>query len=195
MAYQARRRGLPRVVAAVGGAALMALASATSATLVATISGNDCAGVFGQGFEDCSVNGSPVIIKFDGYGEGSFSNIEINSSLFPTIDGSEFSFDIPFPDGSLGDWTYVPGDGDPAITFFVAKGGPNFNLFSVDGGGLSGTWNTPTNSNNGNFYGLSHLTFYDTEGPTPPTGLPEPGTLLLLGGALAALSLRRRFCT
>ena len=31
------------------------------------------------------------------------------------------------------------------------------------------------------------------EGGGPPTGVPEPGTILLLGSALAAIGLRRRF--
>jgi len=185
---------------AVAGAAFMALSSAASAAFIATFSGNDCAGVFGQNFNECKIpvnidpNESPVIIKFDEYSAGTFGKLEINSALFPTIDGTEFSFFFPFPDGSLGEWTYTPNDDDdPGINFFVAKGGPNFNLFSVDSY-EDEPWFTPLNGG-GNIAGLSHLTFYDTgrEPPTPPTGLPEPGTLLLLGGALAALSLRRRF--
>jgi hypothetical protein len=36
------------------------------------------------------------------------------------------------------------------------------------------------------------LTFYDSGGGGPPSEIPEPGTLLLIGSALAALGLRRR---
>ena len=191
------KRGLSGILVGVAGAAIMAFSSlAFAVPTVTTISGNDCAGVFGNGFDNCKVsstydpNESPVIIKFDDYANKAFGKLEINSSLFPTIDGSEFSFFIPFDDGSVGTWTYTPGVGDPDINFFVAKGSDSFNLFNVVGYTDVG-WFTPTN-NGGQLAGLSHLTFYDTGGRVPPTGLPEPGTLLLLGAALGGLGFARR---
>lgn len=180
----------------------MALSGAASAGLIDTIDGNDCSGVFGQGFANCAIpaqydpDESPVIIKFDYLGGGAFAvalddddNPEINP-LFPTIDGTEFSFNTS-GEGGVGTWIYTPNDpDDPGVNFYVAKASNEFNLFSVDIEGL-GDWVTPLNPNNEQPFGLSHLTFYDTGGG-PPTEVPEPGMLLLLGSALAALGLRRR---
>ena len=154
------------------------------AALIGTFDGNDCSGVFGQGFGNCAYNGSPIIIKFNIGGA-----TEINSAFFPTVNGSEFAFS---GSGATGTWTYTPGAGDPVITAYVAKGGPNFNLFSNDGNPLTGDWATPINPNNGKLYGLSHLSFYDTAAPPPPTTVPEPASLALFGAALLGLRLVRR---
>lgn len=176
-------------------AGLSWLPTTASADFIRTISGNDCSGVFGQSFGNCTIpsqydpDQSPVIIKFDRLNNGSFTT-EINTDLFPSIDGSEFSFSFT-GNGSTGTWTYTPGDDDPIINFFVAKGGPNFNLFSNLGDPNTDTWLTPNNGG-GNPAGLSHLTFYDG-GITPPQEIPEPGTLALLGlGLLGFSALRRR---
>ena len=170
-----------------------AFSSMASAALVDTIEGNDCAGVFGQGFSNCVIpsqydpNETPVIIKFN-FSGGDFTVDEINSGLFPTIDGSEFSFTAT-GEGGIGTWTYNPGADDPLINFFVAKGGPNFNLFSNLGDPNSDDWSTPINSANNQPFGLSHLTFYDEGGGGQ---VPEPTTLLLLGAGLFAAGYARR---
>lgn len=167
---------------------LLSLALATGARAesiyIATIAGNDCSGVFGASFNDCRIPSTydpemtPVIIKFNADGTVS----EINSALFPTISGSEFSF--TFGDSDTGSWTYTPGAGDPAtlVSFFVAKGGDSFNLFSVNSNGPN-AWFTPDGA------GLSHLTFY--EGAADNV-VPEPGTLLLVGSGLLAAQRWRR---
>jgi hypothetical protein len=173
-------------------AGLLAFSSAASAALIATIAGNDCSGVFGQGFNDCKIpaqydpNQSPIIIKFEFDDNGNVTGVEI-ADLFPTIDGTEFAFVHTSP--GIGSWTYTPGAGDPSITFFVAKGGPGFNLFST--GGLADNYQTPANCGaKNNQCGLSHLSFYDTGGQQ----IVEPATLLLFGIAAigAALARRRR---
>ena len=185
-------KGFTKALVIVGFSAFSSLASAA---LIDTIEGNDCAGVFNPpgepGFANCRVpaqydpNETPIIIKFN-FAGGSFSVEEINSGLFPTIDGSEFNF-FTTGEGGIGTWTYNPGTGDPLINFFVAKGEPNFNLFSNLGDPNSDDWSTPINSNNNQPFGLSHLSFYDTERP-----VPAPTTLLLLGAGLFAVGFARR---
>jgi len=181
--------GFKKALVVVGFSAFSSIASAA---FIQTFEGNDCSGVFGQGFANCKIpanidpNESPIIIKFN-FNDGVPGAIEINSGLFPTIDGSEFSFDFT-GDGATGTWNYNPGAGDPGINFFVAKGGPDFNLFSNLGDPLTDDWFTPNNPG-GNPAGLSHLDFYDT---TNGNGVPEPTTLLLLGAGLFAAGFARR---
>lgn len=162
---------------------------------------NDCAGLFGKPNDPCDVGYyldpaaqvSPWIAKYDVV----TSTWETNSG-FPTVDGSEFTI----TGTASGTWTYVPGATDPAVRFWVAKGGnQGFTLhWMVDDSTLGtacattyslaclslalpvtgGTWSTPTGQ------ALSHMTFYDSA-----VYIPEPATLTLLG--IAALGFARRW--
>lgn len=169
-------------------------------------SANDCAGYFGDNFEACAIqiNGeiiSPIIAKI-GYGDGGAIEETETNTLFPTIDGSEF--DITFTDGvgndNEGTWSYTPDDAnDPAVRFWVAKGGNEFTLFwqvadsEILAGGAcygvtftlaclnaaevvtSGDWSTPGGGN------LSHITYYDTN------VIPVPAAVWLFGSGLLGL--------
>jgi len=182
-----------KTIWAVLALSLAGLAPAQAA-FIQTIDGNDCAGVFGQGFDNCVVpadpangipNATPIVVKFDFSTDGLVSATTV-SPLFPTIDGSEFSFSLT-GDGS-GTWTYTPGAGDPALLAFVAKGGNAFNLFSTLGEYTDVEFYTPDNASGGPA-GLSHLSFYDTG----DMRLPEPGTLVLLGLGLLVLGIVVRY--
>jgi hypothetical protein len=76
------------------------------------------------------------------------------------------------------------------ISFYVAKGSSNFNLFNVDsipaqGTQQSGTWSTPSGA------GLSHMSFYDTDG-VPDVRVPEPTALALFAAGLLGLGVAAR---
>jgi hypothetical protein len=165
-------------------AAPLALAGAFAPTgaqaspIIETIEGNDCAGVLGRPFENCAYNGSPIIAKFN-LENGNFVG-QINSTIFPSVTGGEFSISYDSVTNS-GSWTYTPGAGDPLITVFVVKWGPQFTVFANDGDPNSGSFVIPGQQ------GLSHISFYDTQVP-----VPAPAALALFGVALAGLGLAMR---
>jgi hypothetical protein len=180
------------------GLGLGALAPTASAALIDTIDGNDCAGVFGDNFNQCRVlpqydlNETPIIVKFEFNDAGVITGVQINAALFPSIDGNEFSFDFGGDGTADGTWTYNPGDNDPLINFFTAVGGSSFNLFSVNdplSDPVSDDWFTPLNPG-GQPPTLSHLSFYDTD--SNGGQVPEPAPLALLGAGLIAFALLRR---
>lgn len=163
--------------------------------------GNDCKNI--NSLADCSVDGSPGIVKFNyGLVGGSFviTSTEINSS-FTTISGDEFEvlFDAFNDDGEglSGTWEYTPDDDlDPGVTAFAAKAGAGFTLFIKDGPAFAGVGDSAEWFTNGQ--GLSHITFFDTRVPPPPPiteqPIPAPAAFPLAATAMFGLGwvARRR---
>ena len=180
-------------------------------TLMYNIDGeNDCNGYFGtpdiNGFGGCNIRVpetgerlSPVIAKIDVDDEGVETSRDLNTGIFPSITGDEFTITYG-DDTSYGTWSYDGAEApDPNVRYWVAKGGNGFNLFwTVDasatmaGGAcdgaiftneclaeaknvFSGEWYTPGGE------GLSHLTFYDTG------EVPVPAAVWLFGSGLLGL--------
>jgi hypothetical protein len=167
---------------------------------------NDCPTYFGDGdFSSCNIEGlSPVIAKFE-YENGGFTiSPEDINTLYPSIDGSEFTLmpDLNSDEANTGSWLYSPDDPtDPGVRFWVAKSSTDFRLFwevsTTDASGVcttnpytidcldaalvvtSGTWSTVDEK------GLSHITFYDTGASVSP--VPLPATAWLFCSALLGM--------
>ena len=152
--------------------------------------GNAC----GQGgLESCVYNNSYAIAKYE-FDDGVAGAVE-TSSVFPSIDGSEFTISFNSGSDQAGTWSYMPSTGDPTIvTAFAIKGG--------SGGAAIYEWDSSSGTdfssisfdmamNVGNF-ALSNITFWDTTTP-PPAPVPLPASaLLLLAGVGGFAALRRR---
>lgn len=165
--------------------------------------GNDCAGEFGKSFEKCAVDGSPVIAKIDYDDDGKKESFEVNEIWKGVV--SADSFVVSGTDGGTGTWAFAEGYEGPAVRFWVAKGGPEFRLHwlapKTSNGDLtdaialsdntlfaSYAWQTTFNEKAEEPFGLSHLTWYNTE------KVSEPAALGLLGLGLLGLgwAMRRR---
>jgi hypothetical protein len=122
---------------------------------------------------------SPIIIKYE-FNEGELTGSEINTDLFPSITGDEFTFE--FDDASSGTWFY---DGavapDPRITAYGYCGGNE--CFTSTGSGFSGIFDTSLDGGSGR--ALSNISFYDTGVvPLPAAAWMMIGGLGLMGGAM-----------
>lgn len=136
-------------------------------------------------------------------------------SLFDSIDGSEFSISNLSGIPGMGEWVYTPGEGDPGVLFWAAKGGNGFTLFwdisdedLLENGGdcdlanlytvaclqaanfvSSGEFGTPVNPKTGRYYELSHLTFYGNT----ISEVPLPSAVwLFASGLLGVVGVARR---
>jgi len=181
-------KGLLSIVALAGVGVGSLLSAPAQAALLATIDGNDCPNVFGDGgFSTCKIpelydpKQSPVIAKYD----FDTKQWDFNLALFPNLSAANFTWVLGDSEGKTGTWTYIPGAGDPLVTFYVAKASNKFNLYSNDGDPNSGIWATPENK------GISHLTWYDTGDESSVVPLPA-AAWLLLSGLLGLGALGRR---
>jgi len=199
------------IVSAVAAVLGLAAMQANSATVSRAFAGNDCSGYFGQGFESCTIfvndegetiELSPVIAKFES-DEGLVLD-DLNTALYPSVDGSEFSFSNTSAGNDSGDWAYAPGVDDPGVRYWATKSGDGFLLTwevadaDLEAGGVcdvadvyvlgcldaaliqtSGSWATEGQE-------LSHITFYDT------AVIPVPAAFWLFGSALGFLGWSRR---
>jgi len=123
---------------------------------------------------------------FDGKWNSSDNGFVDSSSLFDFTGG-----------GVSGGYTYVGGAGIADI-MFVFKDGADTNLVGYLLTAGNGTYSTPfTNlpfplSGNSAQKNVSHISVYYREGGTPPSQIPEPGVLMLVGAGLLGLGLARR---
>ena len=202
------RNGRLNLLLFVGTAIFIFNATSYAGLISVNVDGNDCAGFFGQGFDNCNVFGqSPVIAKFGANDDGLLEGPPQINSMFPTVTGDEWSFTEGT--GLSGTWKYNPDDADdPPIRFWAVKAANQFNFSYIvpaaDHAFCSMAGNEltlaciivalvlPTDTaipwETGVQNVLSHITFYDSDGGR----VPAPGTMLLMALGGLALEMRRR---
>lgn len=129
--YKALAAALLGTGLAVGAAGVQA----ASTTVMASFTGNDCAGFFGDNFEACTIfindageriELSPVIAKYEYNDVDDVLFVDdINGLEYPSVDGSEFQFPTydAGNDANTGSWTYTQGTGDPFVRYWATKAG------------------------------------------------------------------------
>lgn len=185
-----RKLSLLAAAAFAAGAISTAPAQAT-VTLIGSFTGNACTGA--GGINNCIATqtgvvqgtttdplASPLIARIE---SGGSSDI---STLFPSIDGTEFSLNFDGNANTLS-FTYTAGADDPDIHYYGLFQADTYDLFYDSAAITSGTINLsdffPNNP------GFSHIDFFDTG------SVPEPATwaMMILGfGAVGAAFRRRR---
>jgi hypothetical protein len=173
----------------VGTAAALAFSGPASAaiTYIGTFDGTDCAGDFGDNFGECEYEGSPIIAKYDG-------DWEFNAIFGDDVSEDQFSGVEDSIDETSGTFSY---DGEIAVSAFVLKAGQQYAVYEVNEPSTSFTFDWSSLAAdlvfNGNAQGLSHISFYDTEGG-PPAEVPLPAAAWLFMSGLIPLAgfMRKR---
>ncbi len=179
-----------------GAALALSGGTANAADLISTDKGNECRGQ--GGFSNCYVfpDGSTGQGMGDGTGAGAIFKLNSDgsmdfSTLFPTIDGSEFAITYNKASNVLA-FVYNAGLGDPQINYFSVFQANTRNVF------FDATAITSGSIALNNYYsgrpGYSHITFFGSAATGTPGAVPEPSTwaLLILGFGLIGGALRRR---
>ena len=176
-------------VAGLGGSVAFA------ATWTLGTGNNECAGQ--NGFSNCTLNGSPSIIKYNNPA-GSLVLGDTNTN-FASITGAELTFSNLVFNGTnlIGfNWSYLAGVNDPGVTAVVLAAGGAWKWttnFTVVGNlffGSVSTLDAGLVNKQGIAQNISHITLFDSY--IPPAIVPVPAAGLLLVGALGGLAALRR---
>jgi hypothetical protein len=168
-----------------------------------------------DGFEDFSdgsvygyyQNSGDLLFVQSGNNEGAPQYADLQDYML-TEYGVELSVtgDTVFSDydTNSGTWNTVPPLGpDGTISYYAVKGGNYFAMYRLEPAAATGSWSTydiwaiggpGTGGQSPRGYGgleLSHFTGYNAG--TPPTSVPEPATIFLLGlGLVGMAGLKRK---
>lgn len=121
---------------------------------------------------------------------------KFNTGNPPQLEGDAIGLEVdPSGGAKSGTWKFDPTkftDRDPFLLVLKQANNPGFGVWlfqGTDANSYSGNWNVAWSD------GLSHLAIHRLTGggDTPPNGVPEPGTLALMGlGVLGFMARRRR---